>query len=502
MTALLASARASAGLGRLARSDPKHWLPQALLYLATAMLGAAHQGTLLTLAFPALATLVGLWLFFMSPARYVGFVWWMWFLSPEVRRFADYVKGAYTPTSLIQIAPVAVTMICGIGLVRRYRLLGTWRGLPMLLILVAIGYAYIVGIGSSGPLAATYDLANWLYPVLVALHIIAHSRDYPQYRDAIVSTFVWGMLVMGIYGAVQFFFMPAWDAMWMIGSQMNSEGDPVRMGVRVFSTMNSSGPFAFAMMGALVLVPAATQRFRWVAAAAGFAAFGLSLVRSTWGGWIIALVIQLAKSSNRVRVRTILGLAVLAGLSLPLLAFGPVAERLSARLQTVSNLDNDQSYAARNQFYATFAETAFTNVAGTGLGATGTSTKLSQPGNGSQLGKYGNFDSGVMNIPFVLGWPGTLLYLCGIGWLLARAIRASFSLGDDKFSSACLALACSVFAMLVFTNSFVSTGGLLLYTSMASLIAGAHWQKLQARELREHAAALLAPPSVDEASRT
>jgi hypothetical protein len=389
-------------------------------------------------------------------------------------------------------------MICGLGLIRRYRLLGTWRGLPILLILAGIGYAYVIGIGASGPLAATYDLANWVYPVLIGFHILAHPREYPQYRDAIVSTFVWGMLVMGVYGAVQFFLMPAWDALWMTGSQMNSEGEPVRMGVRVFSTMNSSGPFAFAMMGALVLAPASSQRFRWIAAAAGFASFGLSLVRSTWGGWIIALVIQLAKSSNRVRIRTMLGLAVLVALCIPLLAFGPVAERLSARLETVSNLNDDHSYAARNQFYATFAETAFTNVAGTGLGATGTSTKLSQ-GNG-QLGKYGNFDSGVMNIPFVLGWPGTLLYLSGIGWLLARAVRASFALGGDKFTSACLALACSVFAMLVFTNSLVSTGGLLLYTSIASLISAAHWRKLQRREASARAASHHAFGLVSEAS--
>ncbi|RKP48305.1 glucose-6-phosphate isomerase [Trinickia fusca] len=473
------SARAvrAPAIDRLLTSDPKHWAAQALLWSATLVLALAHQGGLLTLAFPALATLVGLWLFVVSPARYVGFVWWMWFLSPEVRRFADFVHGGYTPTSPIQIAPVAVTMISGLGLVRRYRLLGTWRGLPMLLILVAIGYAFAVGIVSSGPAAAVYDLANWLYPVLIGFHIVAHWRDYPAYREVIVTTFVRGMLVMGVYGVVQFFIMPQWDAMWMIGSEMASQGDPVPMGVRVFSTMNSSGPFALAMMGALVLVPASTDRLRWVAAAAGFAAFGLSLVRSTWGGWVIALAIQLAKSSNLVRIRIVLGLAVLAALSMPMLAFGPVADRVSARLQTITNLDDDQSYASRNAFYATFAETAFTNVAGMGLGATGTSTKLSNEG--GKLGKYGNFDSGVMNIPFVLGWPGTLLYLSGLGWLLVRALRVSFSLGGDKFAQACLSLAGSVFAMIVFANSFIGTGGLLMYMSIASLLSAAQWRKSQ-----------------------
>ena len=71
-----------------------------------------------------------------------------------------------------------------------------------------------------------------------------------------------------------------------------------------------------------------------------------------------------------------------------------------------------------------------------------------------------------MNIPFVLGWPGTLMYLSGIVWLLARAVRASFKLRDDKFVSACLSLRLAIFAMLVFTNSLVGTGGLLLFMSL------------------------------------
>jgi hypothetical protein len=284
---------------------------------------------------------------------------------------------------------------------------------------------------------------------------------------------------MGGYGLVQFFLMPQWDAMWMIGSQMNSQGDPVPYGVRVFSTMNSSGPFAFAMMGAMVYVMAANHRVRWIAGALGFLSFALSLVRSTWGGWVIALVIQILKSSNRVRIRIIASAVLLAGLCVPLLAVGPVADRMQARLQTLVNLNDDASYAARNEFYASFAKTAFTDVSGEGLGATGTSTKLSN--DGGELGKYGNFDSGVMNIPFVLGWPGTLLYLSGILWVLARAIRASFRLRDDKFVSACISLSIAIVGMLVFTNSLVGTGGLLLFMSMFSILSAAHWQKQNRR---------------------
>ncbi|WP_109483906.1 glucose-6-phosphate isomerase [Paraburkholderia sp. C35] len=464
---------------RIVKSERRDWLPPALLWLVTVMLIVAHQGTVLTLAFPVLSIAVGFWLYFKAPAKYVGYMWWLWFLSPEVRRLADWSKGAFTPTSLIQVAPLAVTMISGLSLIRFYPVLAQKRGLPVLLVLAGLGYAFMIGVVSSGPLAALYDLANWVYPILIGFHIMAHSRQYPEFRETIINTFIWGMLLMGGYGLVQFFIMPQWDALWMLGSQMNSQGDPVPFGVRVFSTMNSSGPFALAMMGAMVYVMAATHRVRWVAGALGFLSFCLSLVRSTWGGWVIAMLIQLVKSNNKVRIRIFASAVVLTGLCVPLLAVGPVAERMQARLDTIVNLHDDQSYAARNEFYATFAKTAFTDVTGEGLGATGTSTKLSN--DGGQLGQYGNFDSGVMNIPFVLGWPGTLLYMSGVIWLLMRALRASFRLRDDKFASASLSLALSIFAMLVFTNSLVGTGGLLLFMGVFSIISAAHWQKLNTR---------------------
>jgi len=454
-------------------------LPPLALWGFTGLLILAHQGTVLTLAFTVLSVATGMWLYFVSPARYVGFMWWMWFLSPEVRRLADFGKGSFTPTSIIQVAPLAVTMLSGLSLLRYYPVLAQRRGLPLLLAMAGLAYAFVIGVVANGPLAAAYDLANWVYPLLIGFHIMVHARDYPQYRKTIVNSFIYGMLVMGAYGVVQFFLMPQWDAMWMIGSNMNSQGDPVPLGVRVFSTMNSSGPFAFAMMGAMVLVMAAEHRVRWIAAAFGFLAFALSLVRSTWGGWAIAMVIQLVKSSNRVRARIVISALVLAGLCVPLLAVGPVADRMQQRLDTLVNLKDDQSYEARNQFYAEFAKTAFTDVTGEGLGATGASTKLSS-GNG-QLGKYGSFDSGVMNIPFVLGWPGTLLYMSGALWLIARAVRVSFRLKHDRYVAACLSLAVSIFAMLVFTNSLVGTGGLLLFSSVFSILSAGHWHQLNQR---------------------
>ncbi|WP_227244822.1 glucose-6-phosphate isomerase [Paraburkholderia caribensis] len=457
------------------RRQKSEWLPPALLWLVTVMLIVAHQGTVLTLAFPVLSIAVGFWLYFKAPAKYVGYMWWLWFLSPEVRRFADWSNGMYTSTSPIQIAPLAVSMISGLSLIRFFSALAQRRGLPVLLMLSGIAYAFLVGIVSNGLLAALYDLANWIYPILIGFHIMTHWRLYHACRDVIVSTFIWGMLVTGAYGVVQFFFMPPWDVLWMTNAQMNSQGDPVPFGVRVFSTMNSSGPFAFVILGAMVYVAAAAQRIRWIASAFGFLSFGLSLVRAAWGGWMIALLIQLVKSSSRVRLHVIAGGVGLVILAIPVLMVGPIAERMQTRLQTVVNLGNDQSYVVRNQFYENFANMAFTNITGEGLGATGTSTKLSSVD--SRLGRYGNFDSGVMNIPFVLGWPGTLLYVSGMIWILMRALLISLELRDDRFATANLSISFGILSMLVFTNSLVSTGGLLFFGSVFSIASAMLWKR-------------------------
>jgi hypothetical protein len=466
------------------KKGPPEWTAQAIVWGLTALLVLARQGTVLTLAFPLMATVAALWLYFKSPARYIGFMWWIWFLGPEVRRLADWGKGGFTQTSLIQVAPLVVTMICGLTLLRQYRVLAQRRGLPMLLMLMGIAYAYLIGVASSGPMAATYDLANWLYPVLIGFHIMVNAHEYPKYRKVMLETFIWGLLVMGAYGVVQFFVMPAWDSLWMIGSQMASQGEPVPLGVRVFSTMNSSGPFALVAMAGMTFVMASEQRIKWMAGGLGFLSFGLSLVRSAWGGWIIAMVLQLVKASNRVRLRILLGAVVLVVVSVPMMTIGPIADRLGTRLQTMTNLSDDNSYAARNEFYATFMQTAFTDVVGEGFGATGTSTKLSSA-NGD-LGKYGSFDSGVMNVPFVLGWPGALMYVAGLSILLARAVRASFSLREDKFAQACLSLALSMIGILIFANTFVGTGGSLLYMSLFSIIAARHHAKLERRRHAFH----------------
>jgi hypothetical protein len=89
-----------------------------------------------------------------------------------------------------------------------------------------------------------------------------------------------------------------------------------------------------------------------------------------------------------------------------------------------------------------------------------------------------------MNVPFVLGWPGSLMYLAGLGLLLTRAFRASFSLRDDKYAQASLSVAFAIVGMLVFTNTFTSIGGMILYMGLCSVLAARHHQRLERNRVR------------------
>lgn len=473
-----ANGRAGYSPGRIGNVH-QQWVLPALFWLTTATLVSVRQGMILTLVFPVFAILTGLWLFFRNPVQYVGFVLWLWFLSPEVRRLADWSIGAFSPINPIQASPLAVTMISIISLLRFYPMLAQRRGLSFGLILAGLVYALVIGIAANGFTAAIYDFASWVFPILVGFHIMIRPEQFPAIRETITKTFMWGMLVMGAYGLVQYFFMPPWDVMWMVGSKMRSQGDPVPLGVRVFSTMNSSGPFAMTMLASMVYVTGINHRVRWIAGAVGLFSFALSLVRAAWGGWVIALILQLISSSNRARLRIIAGAALLSVLFIPVLALGPVADRIQARLQTIANLNDDESYTARSDFYAAFAKTAFSNMTGEGLGATGLSTKLSS--DDANSGKYATFDSGLMNIPFVLGWPGTLLYLSGFLWLFTRAFLASVRMRDDRFIAASISLAFAVFAMLVFVNTLTGISGLVLFVSVCSILSASHYEKLRRR---------------------
>ena len=55
--------------------------------------------------YPVLALVIGLVLYRTFPILFVGYTWWLWFLSAFVARVVDYYVGVYQRPNLIMLAP-------------------------------------------------------------------------------------------------------------------------------------------------------------------------------------------------------------------------------------------------------------------------------------------------------------------------------------------------------------------------------------------------------------
>ncbi|MEK8090150.1 O-antigen ligase family protein [Thermithiobacillus plumbiphilus] len=447
------------------------WIGATGFVLITLLTLLLHLGVLLNYLYPVLALALGIWLFRCYPVFYLGYAWWLWFLTPEVRRLVDFQVG-WQPITPIMLAPYLVTGLTFFTLfIHLPKIRQRWL-FPLGLAMAGVLYGYLSGFLQSGPVAASYGLLSWGIPIAFAFHMALRWEEYAANRHAIHRAFAWGVLIMGSYGLLQFLAPPAWDRFWMLNVPMNTIGQPAPFEVRVYSTMNSPGPFAVYIMSGLLLLFAPGGGLRLPASVFGYVALLLSLVRSAWGGWLVGMIYLLARVPSRQVLRIILSALVIFVISLPLLSIGPIANQVERRFDSIQNLEQNQSYQARSAFYDRFWETAITTLWGTGLGSTGMATKLQsdQPGEGDQQ-RFMHFDSGIMNIPFVLGWPGSLLYFLGSGGVLFYLLRARSQRADPWLTSE-VAVALAVFSQLPFVNTLIGEVGMIFWGFAGLALAG------------------------------
>ena len=445
-----------------------------ILSLLTAFLILVEHSSLLNLGFPILATALGVFLFMTNRCLFLGFSWWLWFLTPEIRRLVDYQSG-YNAISPLMLTPLLVSGITIVTLFARAPQFSTKVLSGFIPILIALFYGTIVGIITTGAVVALYSLLIWAVPVFLAIYAALEYEDYTKYRATLISTFAWGAFVMGVYGLVQYFIAPGWDRYWLINSGMVTQGHPFPQEIRVFSTMNSSGPFAFVLSAGLLLLLIGGGRFRLAMASFGVASLMLSLVRAAWLGWglgFIYLVISF-RGRRRIQLLVFAGLAT-AAVAASLLS-GPVEEVIAKRFETLYDLEDDGSFQLRQQFYTEFLERAVTNVVGSGIGSSSYVTKLSNYGEISG-GFYG--DSGVMQIPFVLGWFGGFMYVAGTIAVMAYAFTAKVP-ADDVFFKVSKAIAIVLLAEMIFENTLINVMGACFWMFLGMCLSARRFYALQ-----------------------
>ena len=434
--------------------------------LVTIVCILAGVGKILNLIFPAGAFTIAIVLYFRYPILYLGFCWWICFLSPLVRRLADYRSG-FTSPSPILLSPFLVILVTIITLYQnlpKTHRQGSW---PFVLSFVGVFYGFLAGIASGGsPSHVIQGTLKWSTPILFSFHIFSYWRYYPEYRQNIQRTFVWGVLVMGIYGICQYLIAPGWDKFWLEKTEMVTAGIPEPLGIRVWSTMN--GPFVFgvAMIPGLLLLFNYKGVLSLPASVVGYLAFLLSLVRTAWGGWLVGVFTLFSSLKSSLQIRLIIIFLVMALCIIPLTNIEPFSEVINDRLGTFSNIESDGSAVARTETYSRLLIPALTSFVGYGIG------------NVPDFGR--TLDSTILAMLFSLGWLGSIFYMGG--WLLLTfdLFRGSESRTDTVASTA-RAVVVSSFFMLSFAMSMIEIPGIVLWGFLGIGLAAKKYSRHQSK---------------------
>lgn len=436
------------------------WVAAAASLLLVLVLLLAGRGNLVRLALPAGAVLVGLTLYHRRPIGYFHFTLWTWFLTPLVRRLVDWRVG-FEDHNLVLLAPLLVSAIAGLTLLRERRLAGGVRLTPFILCIAGILYGFAVGlirwrlnaseVTSTGEII--YGLFGWLAPLLFGLHLYLRWPMYEEHKCAIQRSFLWAVFLLGAYGVYQFLAPPAWDKFWLehMLSDVGVEafGRPEPFAIRAWSTLNSPAVFANVLMTGLLLLFFIPSRIKVLATGVGYSAFLLTLVRTSWLGWLVGLAVLAKSSKGRQIPRLLLSLLLLPILISPLMLNPEIATVVSDRLQTFQSTRQDVSFQDRTEEYRVLLTSLIADPFGEGLS------------NAEAFHGY-TMDSGIIMILYNCGWIGAALFLAGIA-LCARNMPSGRD-STDPIAPFYRAVFVAMILELLSGNTLVGPSGAILWT--------------------------------------
>lgn len=435
------------------------WIAILALVFFSALCLLVNAGSLLRIVFPVGSLAVGVLLYLRYPVLYISFTWWLWFLSPLLARLVDYRSGfSGQLRQLIILSPYLVTALTIATFLRHLPKEARQGGLPFVLAFTGVFYSFLVGLihyssgertfMQNGGSLMTIGVAvlSWLPSICFGFHLFVNWRDYPKYRQNIQRTFCWGVLVMGVYGVLQYLVAPPWDRLWFKNAAdlQYCCGWPEPFMIRVWSTLNYPFTFAYFMMAALLLLLSSQQALRIPAALVGYLAFLLSTVRSAWGGWFVGLLIFITSLKPRFQVRLLVAILIFTVCIYPLTSIEPFSSVINSRFQSFSNIKQDHSLDERSQIYAERLDSTISEGLGNGMGG----------------GKI--VDAGILDILSTLGWFGIIPYIGGVVLILFNVFQYA-EVRSDPFMNAARAIIVSIVVALPASNTMVLLPGVVFW---------------------------------------
>ena len=427
-----------------------------------AILGA---GNLVRFIFPAISLVTSIYLYFKHSLLFVGFTWWVWCLTPLIRRLCDFY-GTPDPNGIILLTPYLVTFVCSISLVTNLPRINKIGGLPFVWALAAIMYAVVVGIVQNPLITVIRAFLDWIVPVLFSFYLFANWKDYPLFKENLQKVFLTLTFATGLYGVFQFVTAPQWDLQWLEMTRIVSMGDPEPFGLRVWSTLHSPSPFATLMASAILLLAVTKSKWAFPVSVIGYLSLLLTFVRSAWGGWLVGLFALIASLKPKPQIRLLGMFFTIMIVLLPLTMLSEdIRNPVVDRFESLTILDQDTSFNARIGHYERDLEIALTRVVGRGMG----SSFIINPSTGKV--EIIALDSGIFDSFFTLGWVGSVLYLSSIFVLLQKCFQRGGSSTSDPFAIAARSISLSIISQLALSSLMLGFSGMLMWSMIGICLA-------------------------------
>lgn len=422
---------------------------------------AVGIGSPLILVFPGSALALALFLYYRAPRLYVGYVLWMFFLCNLIRRLIDYRAGYPTP------GPWGFTafVVASVSLITAFRCLPVAHrkgGIPFVFAMSAIGYAFCVGFYQNPLNALVNETLNWLCPVAFGFHLFQQWRDYPNIKKVFSKAFLWGVLLMGGYGVIQYIFAPPWEQ-FFLNYAGGSFGSPEPFGVRVFSSLGSPQAFAAVMLTGLIIIFCnTTNPISYVASGFGYISFILTMARAVWLSAAISIPLFLLSLKPSYQIRMLIVVIVIFTIvATTLLSWEPVYEKFYERFESFLNLESDTSFNARAEGYQVLWGVSVVQFLGQGIG-------FSIKKFGVSLGEN---DGSFFPLIFTFGWMGLTFYLGGFLMLLIKLFQIPDA-RSDVFIGACRMVVLCLIVQAGFNSVFSGDVGAMMWGFLAVALAG------------------------------
>ncbi len=385
------------------------WLLISLFVLFSIIASMAGGGKVINYCFPVAATMVAAFAYHRNPVIYVGFTWWITFLSPFVRRIADF-RGGFTDPSPILLAPYLVAFVPIIYIYQLLPRMAKYGMKPFGWSIASILYSFVIALLNRPTELALRGLLDWLAPVIFGCSFFLNWRCYPALWRNTQVTFSWAALLMGGYGIFQYLTAPDWDSQWITNTQFDALApgfsQPGPQGIRVFSTLNSQEPFSAVMAAALLVALNSGLSIAAPGFIMGCLSLLLSFARSGFLGFIAGTITLFLGSKSASQMRLVVLGGILLACLIPLISMDEFRDLIQDRLGTLSDLKNDGSANIRASTLLGLLDTALANLIGDGVGGS-------------------TFDNAFLSILMNLGWIGTVPYLMGIATIFFRLMSSS-----------------------------------------------------------------------------